>query len=135
VADAYRIGEAAAALGVRPETLRRWERDGRLTVDRSAGGQRRVPATELARLLAERRSTQGPIAQTSARNHFAGIVISVTKDRAAATVELQAGPYRIVSLLTREAVDELGLKPGVHAVASVKATNVMIDLPATRGGG
>jgi molybdopterin-binding protein len=58
-------------------------------------------------------------------------VISVVKDRAAATVELQAGPYRIVSLLTREAVDDLGLKPGMHAVASVKATNVMIDLPAT----
>jgi molybdopterin-binding protein len=131
VGDAYRIGEAAAALGVRPETLRRWEREGRLKVERSSGGQRRIPAAELARLLAERRSGQTPIAQTSARNHFAGIVISVVKDRAAATVELQAGPYRIVSLLTREAVDDLGLKPGMHAVASVKATNVMIDLPAT----
>jgi molybdopterin-binding protein len=131
VGDAYRIGEAAAALGVRPETLRRWEREGRLKVERSSGGQRRVPAAELARLLAERRSGQTPIAQTSARNHFAGVVIAVTKDRAAATVELQAGPYRIVSLLTREAVDDLGLKPGMHAVASVKATNVMIDLPAS----
>ena len=134
MADAYRIGEAAAALGVRPETLRRWEREGRLSVERSAGGQRRISAAELARLLAERRSAQAPIAQTSARNHFPGVVISVTKDRAAATVELQAGPHRIVSLLTREAVDDLGLKPGMHAVASVKATSVMIDLPVTRGG-
>ncbi len=133
MADSYRIGEAAAALGVRPETLRRWERDGRLKVERTAGGQRRIPATELARLLAERRSAQAPIAQTSARNHFAGVVISVTKDRAAATVELQAGPHRILSLLTREAVEELGLKPGMHAVASVKATSVMIDLPAAKG--
>ena len=87
----WRPARDASALGAG------WSAEGR--ADRR--GQRRIPATELARLLAERRSAQAPIAQTSARNHFAGVVISVTKDRAAATVELQAGPHRILSLLTR----------------------------------
>jgi molybdopterin-binding protein len=124
----YRIGEAAAALGVRVETLRRWERKAELRTTRTAGGQRRIPAGELARLLAER-TERAPVTAQSTRNHFPGIVVAVTKDRVAATVEIVAGPHRILSLVTREAVDQLGLAPGMAAVASVKATNVTIELP------
>jgi molybdopterin-binding protein len=126
--NGYRIGEAAKALGVRVETLRRWEREGKLSTSRTAGGQRLVPAAEVARLLAERRasSAQG---RTSRRNAFPGVVTKVTRDKVSALVEIQAGPHRVVSLITREAADELGLEPGVQAVATVKATSVMVDLP------
>jgi molybdopterin-binding protein len=129
MADNYRIGEAARTLGVRVETLRRWERDGRLETTRTPGGQRRVPATEVARLLAERRGRDSASgAGQSLRNHFPGVIVAVEVDRVAATVELLAGPHRILSLLTREAVDELGLRPGMPATAAVKATNVSIEL-------
>jgi molybdopterin-binding protein len=128
VADSYRIGEAAEVLGVRVETVRRWERVGKIRVDRTSGGQRRVPASEVSRILAERRR-QAPIAAQSARNRFEGVVTSVTRDRVVASVEIQAGPHRIVALTTREAADELGLRPGVRAVAAVKATNVVVELP------
>ena len=128
MSDTYRIGEAAAALGVRVETLRRWERDGKLSTTRSEGGQRVVPASEVARLLTERRQTQ-PIAQASQRNRFIGVITEVKRDKLAATVEIQAGPHRILSFITREAVDQMGLKPGMEAVAAVKATNVTIELP------
>jgi molybdopterin-binding protein len=129
--ETYRIGEAARALGVRVETLRRWEDEGRLRTIRTAGGQRRIPAAELARLLAERRERDGgggSRARQSVRNHFPGVIVAVNKDRAAATVEIIAGPHRILSLLTREAADELGLRSGMRAIASVKATNVSIEL-------
>jgi molybdopterin-binding protein len=126
--DTYRIGEAAEAIGVRVETLRRWEQEGRLTTLRSAGGQRRVPATEVARLVAERRPAR-PIALASQRNRFAGVITEVKRDKLAATVEIQAGPHRVLAFITREAVDQMGLKPGMHAVAAVKATNVTIELP------
>jgi molybdopterin-binding protein len=128
VADDYRIGEAAAALGVRVETLRRWERDGKISTRRTAGGQRMVPASEVARLLADR-SGREPIARASQRNRFAGIITEVKKDGLAATVEIQAGPNRILAFITREAADEMRLKPGMQAVAAVKATNVTIELP------
>jgi molybdopterin-binding protein len=128
MSDTYRIGEAAAALGVRVETLRRWERDGRLSTTRTQGGQRVVPASEVARLLTERRQTQ-PIAQASQRNRFMGVFTEVKRDKLAATVEIQAGPHRILAFITREAVDQMGLKPGMEAVAAVKATNVTIELP------
>jgi molybdopterin-binding protein len=124
----YRIGEAAAALGVRVETLRRWERDGKLTTERTSGGQRVVPAPEVARLLAERR-TQTKVSVGSARNRFPGVVTAVKKDGVSATVEIQAGPHRVLALITREAVDEMRLKPGMPAVATVKATSVMVDVP------
>ena len=124
----YRIGQAAEALGVRIETLRRWERDGKLTTVRTPGGQRRVPATEVARLLAERRAAR-PEGGVSRRNAFAGVITGVTKDKVSALVEIQAGPHRVVSLITREAADELGLKPGMEAVATVKATSVMVEVP------
>lgn len=128
--DDYRIGEAANVLGVRVETLRRWEREGRLVSSRTAGGQRRVPASEVARLLAERRRRDPPeIGGQSVRNHFPGVIVAVRRDEVAATVEIMAGPHRILSLLTREAVDELGLEPGMPAIAAVKATNVSVELP------
>jgi molybdopterin-binding protein len=129
VAD-YRIGEAANLLGVRVETLRRWEREGRIESSRTTGGQRRVSASEVARLLAERRRADMPeIGGQSVRNHFPGVVVAVRKDGVAATVEIMAGPHRILSLLTREAVDELGLEPGMPAIAAVKTTNVSVELP------
>lgn len=128
MADTYRIGEAAELLGVRVETLRRWERAGKLKVQRTAGGQRLVPAAEVARLLAQTRAHE-PIAAGSARNRFHGVITEVRRDKLAATVEIQAGPHRILAFITREAVDQLGLKPGMEAVATVKATSVMVNLP------
>jgi molybdopterin-binding protein len=125
--DAYRIGEAAEMLGVRVETLRRWERGGKLETRRTAGGQRLVPASEVARLLGERRD-HPRVTSGSVRNRLPGVVTEVKKDKVAATVEILAGPYRLLALVTREAVDEMGLKPGVHAVATVKATNVMVEV-------
>jgi molybdopterin-binding protein len=127
--DEMRIGEAAEALGVRVETLRRWEREGRLSTTRTSGGQRLVPAKEVARLLAERRAAKPEAVHTSRRNAFPGVVTKVTKDRVSALVEIQAGPHRVVSLITREAADELDLQPGMAATATVKATSVMVEVP------
>jgi len=129
MSETYRIGEAARLLGVRVETLRRWERDGKIRTSRTSGGQREVPAEEVARLLAERRATRAAPAHTSRRNAFAGVITKLTKDKVSALVEIQAGPHRVVSLITREAADELGLKPGMEAVATVKATSVMVEVP------
>ena len=127
-----RIGEAAELLGVGVDTVRRWEADGKLETVRTAGGQRLVPLAEVSRLLAERRSvtTDRPIVAQSARNRFAGIVTRVERDRVAAVVEVLAGPHRLVSLMTAEAVDELGLAVGVEAVCVVKATHVIVEIPA-----
>jgi molybdopterin-binding protein len=126
----YRLGQAAKMLGVSTDTVRRMVDDGRLTAIRSAGGQRLIDGASLARLAKPKRQAKAtaPVVQ-SARNRFAGIVTRVIKDRVAAQVEIQAGPHRFVSLLTREAVDELDLKPGMPAVAVVKATNVGVELP------
>ncbi|HWO70119.1 MAG TPA: helix-turn-helix transcriptional regulator [Actinomycetota bacterium] len=126
--EAYRIGEAAALLGVRVETLRRWERDGKLAVTRTPGGQRLVPAAEVARILAERRGEPEPAA-LSTRNRFPGVVTRVERDRVMAAVEILAGPHRILALITREAADEMKLRPGMRAVAMVKATSVMVEVP------
>jgi molybdopterin-binding protein len=125
--DAYRIGEAAEMLGVRVETLRRWERDGKLTTTRTSGGQRMVAASEIARLLSEQRR-HARVTAGSVRNRLPGIVTEVKRDKVAATVEILAGPHRLLALITREAVDEMGLEPGVQVVATVKATNLMVDL-------
>jgi len=121
-------------LGVTVETLRRWETEGRLTMERSEGGQRLVGLDEISRLLEKRRraTTARPIVAQSARNHFAGIVTRIEKDRVAAVVEVRAGPHRLVSLMTAEAVDDLGLTVGDEAICTVKATNVIVELPATR---
>ena len=126
---ALRIGQAAALLGVAVETLRRWEEEGQLHVVRSQGGQRLVDIDTIRRLLARRRAPQRPIARSSARNQLEAVVLEVRKGRAAATVEMQAGPYRLVSLMTAEAVEELRLEPGVHVIASVKATSVVVGRP------
>lgn len=125
-----RIGQAAELLRVSPDTVRRLVDSGHIKTDRSAGGQRQINGAALARYMAGLPRQDPPQAVSeSARNRFVGIVTRVIKDGVAAQVEMQAGPYRIVSLITRESVDDLGLKPGVVAVASVKATNVVIELP------
>ena len=118
-------------LGVSVETLRRWEAEGRVRVERSGGNQRLVPLAEVTRLLAERRHahTDRPIVAQSARNRFAGIVTRIEHDRVAAVVEVQAGPHRLVSLMTAEAVEEMGLQVGDEAVCVVKATNVIVEVP------
>jgi len=121
-------------LGVSVETLRRWETEGRLEMHRSSGGQRLVDLEEVARLLDLRRrnASDRPVVAQSARNRFPGIVTRIERDRVAAVVELQAGPHRLVSLLTAEAVEELGLRVGDEAVGVVKATNVIIEIPAAK---
>jgi molybdopterin-binding protein len=129
-----RIGQAAEMLGVTVDTIRRWEADGRLRVERTAGGQRLVSIGEVTRLLAERRraGTERPTVGGSARNRFPGIVTRVEKDKIAAVVEILAGPHRIVSLMTAEAVDEMGLKVGDEAVGVVKATTVIVEIPSAK---
>lgn len=132
--DAVRIGQAAELLGVSVETLRRWEADGKLRTRRSAGGQRVVTAAEITRLRAQRgrRATARPGPRQSARNRFAGVVTRIERDRVAAVVEVLAGPHRLVSLLTAEAIDDMQLKVGDEAVCVVKATNVIVEVPARR---
>jgi molybdopterin-binding protein len=129
-----RIGQAAELLGVGVETLRRWELDGRLAMTRTDGGQRRVAIDEVTRLLAERRRTsqERPIVAQSARNRFAGIVTRIERDRVAAVVEVIAGPHRLVSLMTAEAVEELQLAVGDEVVCVVKATNVIVEVHSSR---
>ncbi len=126
-----RIGQAAELLGVSADTVRRWADDGRLPTRRTTGGQRIVDGAALAALAVEQAKTPeaGTIVGQSARNRFTGVVTRVVKDKVAAQVEIQAGPHRVVSLMTREAADELGLEPGALAVAAVKATNVVIEVP------
>lgn len=121
-------------LGVSIETLRRWDTEGRIRMERSAGGQRRVAIAEVSRLLDERRRSTAdrPIVAQSARNRFPGVVTRVELDAVAAVVEVMAGPHRLVSLVTAEAVKELGLKVGDEVVCIVKATNVMVEIPSTR---
>ena len=136
----YRLGQAADVLGVSVDTVRRWADAGRLRVRRTAGGQRLIDGAALARFLREQATAAAadgeqpaPIVGRSARNRFPGIVTRVTRDKVMAQVEIQAGRHRLVSLLTREAADELGLAPGVMAVAAVKSTNVVVELPGDRG--
>lgn len=129
-----RVGQAAEMLGVSVETLRRWETDGRLRMARSDGGQRLIEIDEVSRLLEERRkaSIDRPIVAQSARNRFPGVVTRVERDGVAAVVEVIAGPHRLVSLMTAEAVEELDLKVGDEAVCVVKSTNVIVEIPSSR---
>ena len=128
----YRIGEAATLLGVSPDTMRRWADGGRVRATRTAGGHRVVSGTDLASLaLTLRTSTEpGTISVQSTRNRFVGIVTAVTRDKVMAQVEVQSGPHRVVSLMSREAADELALEPGVLVAAGVKATSVTVELVA-----
>lgn len=116
------IGEAAQALSVSIDTLRRWESAGRLTFQRE-NGRRTIEAAEVARVLRDRR----PAGRSSARNRMTGIVLSVKRDGVMAQVELACGPFRIVSLMSREAADDLELQPGTRAHAIVKATTVVVE--------
>ncbi|HEX6061744.1 MAG TPA: TOBE domain-containing protein [Candidatus Limnocylindria bacterium] len=129
---ALRIGQAAEILGVSVDTIRRWAADGTLRTKRSGGGQRLISAAEVSRVLGARRKSvpDRSISAQSARNRLPGVVTKVVADRAAATVEVQAGPYRLVSLLTAEAVRELKLKPGAQVICVVKATNVIVEVPS-----
>lgn len=128
----FRIGQAAELLGVSVDTVRRWADAGRLATSRTEGGQRMVEGADLARLAAEAEPAPGPrtVGSQSARNRLPGIITKVTRGDVMAQVELRVGRHRVVSLLSREAADELGLEPGMVAVASVKATTVVIELPA-----
>src|SRR3954464_2393638 len=131
-ANAIRVGQAAEMLQVSVETLRRWEAVGLIRMERSEGGQRVVEIEEVSRLLDERRKTQADraIVAQSARNRFPGIVTRIERDRVAAVVEVIAGPHRLVSLMTAEAIDDLGIKVGDEAVCVVKATNVIVEIPS-----
>jgi molybdopterin-binding protein len=130
-----RLGQAAELLGVSPDTLRRWESEGRLATHRSSGGQRLVALVEVRRLLGERRAAAPPrpaVRGSSARNRFPGIVTRVEREGLVGLVEILAGPHRIVSLMTAEAVEEMDLHEGDEAVAVVKSTNVIVEVPSSR---
>lgn len=122
-----RISEAANYLGVSDDTVRRWVEAGRLGSDSDEAGRLVVDGAEVAALMAERQVDDPSAPLQSARNRFPGIVTRVEKDGVMALVEIQAGPHRVISLMSREAADELGLAPGVRAAAVVKATNVIVD--------
>jgi molybdopterin-binding protein len=130
-----RINDAAALLGVSDDTVRRWADAGRFETVTDASGRRSVEGAELARFMREvaeagpHPGAASPVLQASARNRFPGLVTRVLRDTVMAQVEIQSGPYRVVSLMSREAADDLGLEPGVLAVASVKSTNVVVEIP------
>ena len=123
MAEYLRIGEVAQAVGVSVDTLRRWEANGAVQFERR-GNQRVLRADKLAALTA---SVSGPDKTSSARNRFHGVVVGITRDRVMAQVELVCGEFRVVSLMSREAADELGLEPGARAEAVIKATGVVIE--------
>jgi len=128
----YRIGQAAELLGVSDDTIRRWVDSGRISATMTKGRRRVIDGVALAQFATElgRDREQEVTVGRSARNRFPGIVTKVTKDKVTAQVEIQAGPHRVVSLMTREAADELGLATGVRAVASVKSTSVIVEIAA-----
>lgn len=126
----YRVGRVAELLGVSPDTVRRWVDDGRLGPRRRGGGERVIEGVDLARFLTETAppGDDSPVIE-SARNRFPGIVTQVEKDGLVAVVHIQAGPHRVTSLMTSEAADDLGIEPGDLAVAVVKSTNVVVEVP------
>lgn len=130
----FRISEAAALLGVSDDTVRRWGETGKLRIRKADSGRHIIDGVDLVPVMRDAATdsplgTAFPHARASARNRLTGVITAVTKDKVMAQVELQAGPFRIVSLMSREAADELGLEPGMLAVASVKATVVVVELP------
>jgi molybdopterin-binding protein len=131
----FRIRQAAELLGVSDDTLRRWADSGRIPTTADSSGRQVIDGAALARLAEElaaasERPEARPVVSESARNRFLGLVTRVLRDTVMAQVEIQAGPHRVVSLMSREAADELGLEPGVLAIAAVKSTNVVVELPA-----
>lgn len=131
MADYLRIGEVAQRVGVSVDTLRRWEAEGRITFERR-GNQRVLAASELAGLLS---TLAGSERTSSARNRLTGFVVAVERDGVMAKVELVCGDYRVVSLMSREAADEMKLAPGVPATAVVKSTSVMVEVPSSASAG
>jgi molybdopterin-binding protein len=124
--DDLTLGEAARELGVSLDTLRRWERTGKLRAVRDERNRRRVPRSEVERLApGPKRHRAGD--SLSARNRFPGTITSVEVEGVMALVEIEAGPHRVTAAITRDAVEELGLAPGVKATATVKATSVMVE--------
>ena len=133
----FRIREAAALLGVSYDTMRRWAEGGRIEQITDASGRLAVDGAALARFARERAESaaypdDGVVTAQSVRNRFPGLVTRVIRDTVMTQVEIQAGPHRFVSLLSREAADELELEPGVLAVAAVKSTNVSVEIPGSR---
>ncbi len=130
VVPQFRISEAAGLLGVSDDTVRRWIDSSRLAARREGTGPAVIAGADLAKLATQLREAPEPGATpSSARNRLTGIVTRVVRDTVMAQVEIQAGPFRVVSLMSREAADELGLEVGVRAVATVKATQVSVDVP------
>ena len=128
----FRVSEAAALLGVSDDTVRRWADAGRLTLQKGDGGRSVIDGAELAAVAQSNAQEAAALpggVRSSARNRLQGIVTKVTKDTVMAQVDMQAGPFRLVSLMSREAVDQLGLEVGSLAIASVKATTVIVELP------
>jgi molybdopterin-binding protein len=125
----FRISEAAVLLGVSPDTVRRWVDAGRLRATRDEQGHRLVAGADLAAFARSQIEAEDGSGRSSARNRFRGIVTEVVKDAVMAQVEIAAGPFRVVSLMSRQAADELGLEAGVVAVAVIKSTNVVVEIP------
>jgi molybdopterin-binding protein len=135
----YRISEAAELLGVSSDTMRRWADAGRFAVVTDGAGRQAVDGAELARFAGEtaaaaERPQPRPVVSESARNRFVGLVTKVTKDTVMAQVDIQAGPFRVVSLMSREAVDEMDLQVGSVAIAVIKSTTVVVEKPAATAG-
>lgn len=132
----FRISEAANLLGVSPDTVRRWIDGGRLTATRDEHGHRTITGPDLAAFARERVESDEGSGLSSARNRFRGIVTEVIRDSVMAQVEIAAGPFRVVSLMSRQAADDLGLDVGAMAVAVIKSTNVVVEVgePAARTG-
>lgn len=131
----FRIGEAAEVMGVSPDTVRRWIDAGRLSAIRDDHGHRVIAGTDLAAFVRSQAAQPDARAEeSSARNRLRGIVTAVAKDTVMAQVDIQAGPFRIVSLMSREAVDELNLRVGSVAVAVIKSTTVVVEKPDVHAG-
>ena len=132
--SSYRIADAAQLLGVSDDTARRWAESGKFATTTDEAGRLAVDGAELASFAITLSDPvkPGPVSQASARNRLVGIVTRVVRDTVMAQVELLCGGHRIVSLMSREAADELGLEPGVLAIAAIKSTNVVVELPAPR---
>ncbi|TFD33229.1 TOBE domain-containing protein [Cryobacterium cryoconiti] len=127
-----RFSEVASLLRVSDDTVRRWVDQGRLTALQPDVGRMVIPGSEVAKFVRERRDQDGPAdTHSSARNRLDGIVTNVQREGLIALVEIQAGPFRVVSMMTREAADELGLEPGSLATAVVKATTVLVETPSS----